>query len=542
MARLPIPGQDDEVWGEILNEFLLQSHNEDGTLRDNTVGDAQVSSLSESEITNLNDDLAVRVKKDELMVNVVDFGAKGDGSTDDTTALVDAVAALQPGATLYFPPGDYLVERLYVANLSGFRVLGAGATLTGSDSTKTIVRLSSCSFFEVRGLNVHHAAATTRNSTGYGFNLSGCTDYALTNNVVYGTAAAGILSSGGNRGTVTGNTVRDNLADGIHHTGGSQNISIVGNHTDNTGDDGIAVVSYQADGVVCSNITITGNTVARSKTRGITVVGGKSVTITGNNILSTRSAGLYIAQENSWNSYGVSSVVATGNSIKDANTYLSPTAQMASIHIAGTSSAYPVEGVYIASNMITGGNWRMIYAVAQSQNQVVRLSVMGNFCNGPNTASVGVQFVGVTHSSIVANTVRYTHGTGINIDAACNYVNADHNVVFYPNQGGSANSYGVINSATVGSTTLNVVSPDASRTALLAEVHSVDTSGDIHLRRNLVANQVNAAALKVAGNVGFYNTNPVGKPTVTGSRGGNAALTSLLNKLAAMGLITNSTT
>ena len=40
--------------------------------------------------------------------------------------------------------------------------------------------------------------------------------------------------------------------------------------------------------------------------------------------------------------------------------------------------------------------------------------------------------------------------------------------------------------------------------------------------------------------VGFYNTAPVGKPTVTGSRGGNAALASLLSALASMGLITDS--
>ena len=40
--------------------------------------------------------------------------------------------------------------------------------------------------------------------------------------------------------------------------------------------------------------------------------------------------------------------------------------------------------------------------------------------------------------------------------------------------------------------------------------------------------------------VGFFATAPVAKQTVTGSRGGNAALASLLTALAAMGLITNS--
>jgi hypothetical protein len=47
---------------------------------------------------------------------------------------------------------------------------------------------------------------------------------------------------------------------------------------------------------------------------------------------------------------------------------------------------------------------------------------------------------------------------------------------------------------------------------------------------------------RLHGNVGFYNTAPIAKPNVTGSRGGNAALASLLTALANQGLITNSTT
>lgn len=50
-----------------------------------------------------------------------------------------------------------------------------------------------------------------------------------------------------------------------------------------------------------------------------------------------------------------------------------------------------------------------------------------------------------------------------------------------------------------------------------------------------------AASLRIAGDIGFYNTAPVAKPNVSGSRGGNAALESLLTALASQGLITNST-
>lgn len=32
-ARLPVPGDDGGTWGDILNDFLLVSHNGDGSLK-----------------------------------------------------------------------------------------------------------------------------------------------------------------------------------------------------------------------------------------------------------------------------------------------------------------------------------------------------------------------------------------------------------------------------------------------------------------------------------------------------------------------------
>ena len=37
MSRLPTPGSDEGNWGEILNDFLSQAHNDDGSLRDSAV-------------------------------------------------------------------------------------------------------------------------------------------------------------------------------------------------------------------------------------------------------------------------------------------------------------------------------------------------------------------------------------------------------------------------------------------------------------------------------------------------------------------------
>jgi hypothetical protein len=56
MTRLPTPGRDDGVWGEILNDFLAQAHAADGQLR--PLSQAQIINLSR-DLANKADDAAV---------------------------------------------------------------------------------------------------------------------------------------------------------------------------------------------------------------------------------------------------------------------------------------------------------------------------------------------------------------------------------------------------------------------------------------------------------------------------------------------------
>ncbi|MFZ1249956.1 MAG: GDSL-type esterase/lipase family protein [Candidatus Microsaccharimonas sp.] len=52
MARLPQSGGDAGNWGDILNDYLLQVHTDDGKLKDNTVGSPQIlpSAITESKL------------------------------------------------------------------------------------------------------------------------------------------------------------------------------------------------------------------------------------------------------------------------------------------------------------------------------------------------------------------------------------------------------------------------------------------------------------------------------------------------------------
>lgn len=51
-SRLPIPGQDSGTWGNILNDYLSQAHNGDGTLKTGSVGAAQLQNNAVADATS----------------------------------------------------------------------------------------------------------------------------------------------------------------------------------------------------------------------------------------------------------------------------------------------------------------------------------------------------------------------------------------------------------------------------------------------------------------------------------------------------------
>jgi len=79
-------------------------------------------------------ELVFRTIKDACVVNVRDFGACGDGITDDTTAIQTAINCLPVGARLHFPNGTYLTSPLCLKSHITLE-LSEGATLLGHTDT-----------------------------------------------------------------------------------------------------------------------------------------------------------------------------------------------------------------------------------------------------------------------------------------------------------------------------------------------------------------------------------------------------------------------
>jgi polygalacturonase len=70
-------------------------------------------------------------------INVRNFGATGDGITDDTQAIAAAIASLGDGGTIYLPPGTY---RLSAGKGKQMIRLPSNVTLAGAGIGATIIK------------------------------------------------------------------------------------------------------------------------------------------------------------------------------------------------------------------------------------------------------------------------------------------------------------------------------------------------------------------------------------------------------------------
>jgi methionine-rich copper-binding protein CopC/uncharacterized protein YlzI (FlbEa/FlbD family) len=78
---------------------------------------------------------------DPSAINIKSFGAKGDGVTDDSTALQNTINSLPNGGTIFFPDGTYLILATEI------KIKTPNITLTGS--TNSIIKIPNGNFYIV---------------------------------------------------------------------------------------------------------------------------------------------------------------------------------------------------------------------------------------------------------------------------------------------------------------------------------------------------------------------------------------------------------
>lgn len=166
MARLPQPGKDTGVWGDILNDFLSAEHTSDGSLKirtDGTLGafyqkpgtgipgtdlaasvQTQLSQAASAyqkpaggiPATDLTSSVQTTLSTANTVVNAKAYGAVGDGATDDTSSIQSAINSLpSSGGTVRLPAGTYVISQPITIDKDAVSLEGIGAA--------SIIRVSS---------------------------------------------------------------------------------------------------------------------------------------------------------------------------------------------------------------------------------------------------------------------------------------------------------------------------------------------------------------------------------------------------------------
>ena len=194
LKALPVPGGD--VAYETLGYYAAGDGGH-GTYRWNSA-----DATADNGGTVLSPDVAPATGRWNLIhsgrINVRQFGAKGDGITDDTAAILNLLAAAVSGGILYFPPGNYFVSP--VVSVSRFvlsanqKIIGAGSATTKITCNSAVLSPQGQSLFatsvddnRISGLTIDGGGLSTIQCLILG--LSGCDRFHLEDLIVKNTAA-----------------------------------------------------------------------------------------------------------------------------------------------------------------------------------------------------------------------------------------------------------------------------------------------------------------------------------------------------------------
>ena len=333
----------------------------------------------------------------QAVINVKDYGATGDGVTDDTAAIQAAVDAAAGSASVLFPAGVYKLTSTVEVPATSHLVGQPGAeikyTTTGPDSPQSAFTITG-SDVTIEDLTItgpRTSAATLHNE--WGIDAQGASTAARLERIVlrrltmsmWGRACIRLRWVTGF--TVSGCHLYDAGFQGFVGMSVSQGV-VADNHVHDIlcgfDDNGYGITFYSYDlapadettDPVCSDIEVRNNTVERvSQWEGIDFHGGHNIKVVGNTVLGCRN-GIDISGD----VRGMTDLLVANNFI-DSMTDTSEDGTVAyGITCWGTEDV-PVSGAVISNNVIrrhTGGiTLNRTSGIVVSANTLDTCSVVG---------------------------------------------------------------------------------------------------------------------------------------------------------------------
>jgi hypothetical protein len=332
-------------------------------------------------------------------ISVKDFGAVGNGSTNDTAALQAAISATPSGGILYFPPGDYIT--------SAALQISQPITLQGSDKNASVILCLANDGIQINKNNSVNI---------FNLELAQAVRYTTTPN-----SYTGILISGDNGTRPSNHCYRDVYIDGFLYGVYADYIwsSVFDNVRTAYGVTGLRA-RYLCVNNVVTNSSFTGNTtgygifidglgagtegwmISNTLTyrhrSGIYGKGATHVYISNCILDYSYESGILISDDTLGNFGGNWSI--SNNYIAIANT--GAFSSIAGVHIANTVSNSQNRGCQISNNhILTYGGNTCPYGIYADTAQAVNNAITGNSVTNFSTNDI---FVGAIGGTVTGNT------------------------------------------------------------------------------------------------------------------------------------------
>ena len=407
----------------------------------------------------------------ENIPNVKQYGARGDGTTNDTTAMQGAIDAMVAGDVLHFPKssGAYMVDGLGFSGTSqnktrlsfisdgavielrsgvgskntaeivtGEKYYVRGLTFTGNKgtvspnpaddltyrwhnglyvgavATKTLsdVKVEACTFE-----NCHYVGLMIGSGPVAPGNLLPGIDGGTFANNVFLNSENGIAGGAQRNVTIANSVFRGNNSYSILIDKNSTWVSVVGNTMDTldtSPNPTIGIYVYEAD-----YVTVQGNSILDGKV-GISVsTQAQHASIVGNTITSTSGNGITL--QNTF------FATVADNTISDAGQY-------------GITVDTNCSRITVSNNVVSNAGFDNIHCQAPD------VTIVGNVCTGANGS--GILVSGGTSVSVVSNVcMNNDSGTADSVSSGIRLTNANQTRVIgnrcTDNQGTKTQNYGI---------------------------------------------------------------------------------------------------
>jgi len=327
---------------------------------------------------------------DGATVNVLDFGAVGDGVANDTAAIQAAINSLSTtGGSVYFPEGTYKTTAKIDVLYDDISIFGANyesTTILASANTYNIFELADgTSNISFENLHIKGVAAdTTTNSYGVRALPASLVSYVNIQNCRLTGTNNAVGAGSGSYWTFSNNIVEDLF--GVNPTAPS------------TAGVGYGFVAGAATAITCGYHTISNNKFIGGTNSGrhaVYLTSGVSYCVVSNNIIDNFQRGFIVTRAETGQN-PVTGTIISGNICTGG---VSGGTDESCITVGGIAN-----NILVENNTVDGhdGNGILLSHYDEGTNNQDN-SVIGNKVS--NVSLVGIQFIGTMRAAALSNVV-----------------------------------------------------------------------------------------------------------------------------------------